>query len=226
MAAGESSNPVLWSDFDGTAVETVGLLNPRNWAKYPLDGVPGYEEFLEGVQEGEVDIGGIVSRRPNIFPRRFVTARSIADLGLQRFFPDADSVVLAGSEAAKGAFVALEALEGQRPVGIVDDKPHRVGTALIAAMRKIPLENGRRIAPVTLGAVNHDRTEEYMASFIEAMQAAHDDTGISVTESSEEHSFVLRAPERNFRLNVVGLPEYSTEAGQAFAERLFGHCYA
>lgn len=224
MAAGESPSPVLWSDFDGTAVEIAGF--PRSWSKYPLDGVPGYGEFLEGVQEGGVDIAGIVSRRPNIFLRRLATVHSIAKLDLQRFFHDADNIVLAGSEAAKGAFVALEALGGQRPVGIIDDKPHRVGAELIRAMRKIPLENGRRIAPVTLGAVNHDRTEDYMTSFIERMQDEQGKTGISVTESSEEHAFVLRAPDRSFRLNVVGLPEYSAEAGQAFAERLFGHCYA
>jgi hypothetical protein len=220
MAVGEQSGAKLLSDFDGTAVELVGKLNPRNWLKYPLAGIPGYREFLEGVQEGGVDVDRVVSRRPNIPPRRLVTARSIADLGLQRFFPDSDSMVLAWSETGKASFVVEEAQKG-RPVGMIDDKPHRVGPALLSAMREVPLESGwRRISPITLGVVNHERSEEYMMDFIEGVQEQYDEIGISVTERVNDHSFALRPADYRFRLNVVGLPEYSAQAGEAFAQRL------
>lgn len=220
MAAGEAPNPVLWSDFDGTAVETVGLLNPRNWIKYPLEGVPGYAEFLEGVQEGGVAIGGIVSRRPDILPRRYVTDRSIAELDLEGFFPTADQRVLTGDEARKGIFVVEEAQKG-RPVGMVDDKPHHIGPSLLAALIETPLDVST--PTITLGVVNHGRSEEYMMRFVEAERERRGEKRVSVTEKVNDHTFALRAPDYRFRLDVVRLPSYSGPAGEAFAERLFQH---
>lgn len=220
MAGGEVLPPVLWSDFDGTAVETVSKLNPRNWAKYPLDGIPGYEEFLEGAQGAGVEIGGIVSRRPDILPRRFVTSRSIANLGLQRFFPDLHHRVLTGDEARKGIFVVGEA-QKNRPIGIIDDKPHHVGPALLAAMIETPLDVP--ISPVILGVVNHDQSEEHMMRFIEDADNRRGEAQLHVTERLNDHSFALRAWDFRFCLDVVRLPHYGDSAGEAFAERLLSH---
>jgi hypothetical protein len=217
MAAGETPGPVLWSDFDGTAVETVGMLNPRNWAKYPLDGVPGYAEFLEGVQEGGVAIGGLVSRRPDILPRRLVTGWSIAEAGLEGFFPTEDQRVLTGDEARKGIFVVGEAQKGQ-PVGMIDDKPHHIGPSLLAALIETP--HDVQTPTITLGVVNHDRSEEYMMRFIEATRERRGEGRVSVTERVNDHTFALRASDYRFRLGVVRLPYYSGPAGEAFAEQL------
>lgn len=219
MSALESPNSVLWSDFDGTAVETLGPLNPRNWLKYPLEGISGYDDFLEGAQETGVELGGIVSRRPDILPRRFVTARSIADLGLEHFFPAADQRVLTGDEARKGSFVVEEARKG-RPVGFIDDKPHRAGPAILAALIETPLDV--ETPTITLGVVNHARSEEYMMRFIESARGHYEETGVSVTEKVNDHSFALRGREYRFRLDVVRLPYYSAAAGEAFARRLLG----
>lgn len=217
--AGETSNPVLLSDFDGTAVETAGPLDPRNWLKYPLPGVSGYADFLEGVQDEGVEIGGIVSRRPDIWPRRLVTARSISKLGLEQFFPGDEQVALTGDEAPKGALVVAEAQKG-RPVGMIDDKPHSIGPSLIAALRETPLDT--EIPEITLGVVNHGRSEEYMMRFIKSMRGRYSQTGVSVTERVNDHSFALRGADYRFQLNVFRLPNYSHESGQAFAQRLLG----
>ena len=111
----------LWSDFDGTAVGLKGKTDPRNWTKYPLPLKQGYANFLNGVHTSGVDIAGIVSRRPDIWPRRFVTHRSIAKLGLENYFNDTN-VILAGSEFLKAQHVVARASNKQ--VGIIDDKPH------------------------------------------------------------------------------------------------------
>jgi hypothetical protein len=128
----EFATPELWSDFDGTAVELAKKHQPRNWRKYPLQMIDGYDEFLEGVSDGGIKLSGIVSRRPNIKQRRRVTMRSIEENGLDRFFPE-ENVVLTGSEQSKAEFILKQAECGV--VVLADDKPHKIGSEILKILQ-------------------------------------------------------------------------------------------
>lgn len=145
----EIARPRLLSDFDGTALETVPKTNPRNWTKYPLAMVNGYLHFLGGVQSAGVEVASIVSRRPNILPRKLATMRSVGKLGMREFFQDDKQIVLAGSEKKKAQVVAREA--DSATVGFVDDKPNVFGIALINALNANKPEETFR--SIVLGAV-------------------------------------------------------------------------
>ncbi len=217
MADPEQAGGVLHSDFDGTAVKLRRLFDPRNWSKYPLEGIEHYGSFLLGAQLEGVRIGSVVSRRPDIWPRRWATARSIADLGLSDTFSEPGQMVLAGSEAAKGAFVVERAQEGM-PIGFVDDRPHRIGPSLLAALTATPEQTP--LAPITLGVANHGRSGEYMMRFIDEARGAPDETGISVVERIADHAFTLHDRDERFRLDVVQLAPYSLDTGGRFAEQI------
>lgn len=202
--------PRLWSDFDGTGVELVPKTNPRNWSKYPLRAIDGYVDFLRGVRDGGVEIAGVVSRRPAI--RKWVTARSIAKLGMDEVFPGAQPFVLAGSEDRKADFVANQSRFGK--VGMIDDKPHKFGASLL---RSLDASDGRPDGgrqTVIVGAVDHDKTGDYVDRFLEM---AHNEFGI-VPIKGEAGSHIV--PSGNFIVHIVTIEPYSFEAGQAFAETL------
>lgn len=164
--------PVLWSDFDGTAVEVVRKTNPRNWSKYPLEMVEGYHDFLNGFTYHGGRIGGVVSRRPDIAIRRAATRRSIADHGLQRYFDDSSQIVHTGSEIIKAAHVLNEATKA--PVGLIDDKPHRVGSSIVSLLSA---EGGHNLdSPIILGAVHNDRQDEYVDKFLTFSESVPDVT--------------------------------------------------
>jgi hypothetical protein len=218
----EVVRPSLWSDFDGTAVKVLSKADPRNWAKYPIPKIDGYFNFLYGVRSMGVDVAGIVSRRPDILPRRIVTARSIAKLGLREFFKSPEQIVLTGSEAKKGAFVAEKSKA--TTVGLIDDKPHRVGPEILNKLleeepdERQPLsEQARRVA---LGVVSHPKSTEYTERFIDGVREQTDETGIKVVERSNDHVFFLHGPNYGFELSVVQLEPYSMYAGDVFATHL------
>src|SRR5690606_11352284 len=120
--------PELWCDFDGTLVTTRSKIDPRNWTKYPMDGVPEAAYFLGGVLGEGVDVAGIVSRRSAHF-RSSVTRWALRDTGLDRYFTDPGNIVLAGSEENKGRFLVKRSRE--RTVGMLEDKPHHLGRVIL-----------------------------------------------------------------------------------------------
>ncbi len=113
-------NAQVWSDFDGTAVTLARRISVHNALKYPLRLMPGYLDFLEGLRLGGAEIAGVISRRPDIRPRRFVTARSVARLGMVTYFPETKNLVLAGSERAKANHLLNQ--DNDKPLGLIDDK--------------------------------------------------------------------------------------------------------
>lgn len=216
----EQPRPRLWSDFDGTAVEIVGKVNPRNWSKYPLAGMPGYVDFLRGVRNSGVDVAGVVSRRPNILPRRFVTARSVAQLGLGEFF-EPSQLVCAGSEAAKGQFVVEQSAEAR--VAIVDDKPHRAGQAVVnALLEKFPVltdDTDPTTRPqITVGVVAHPKSAEYMSRFIDELD--QNDNLDQVVRMDSHGMQGVQVSDPNFELTVLQLEPYSIATGHQFAAHL------
>lgn len=213
--------PRLWSDFDGTAVALARKTDPRNWSKYPLRGLAGYVEFLKGVQSTGVEIAGVVSRRPDIFPRRLATNRSIAKLGLSKFFNRPEQVVHQGSEEAKGRFV----LEQSRisTIGMLEDKPHKLGAVLLGALTEPVRHLDVPRHPILLGVVSHDRSQEYIERLVEQVEAKITG-GLHVTESS---CGIGRAISTSFRLeteflnlHVTPLQPYSEQAGEAFGQAI------
>ena len=214
-----STRPILHTDFDGTAVEiATGIANAR---KYPLVGIPGFRSFIEGVSETGVQIGQIVSRRPDDFfgQRRRVTERSVEDMGMADFFGHPSSIYLAGkftiseiwkkeSERLKAGYVASFARD--RVVGMIDDKPHKVGTELISSLEDLDV-NPRT---VLLGVVKHAKSIEYMTRLWQSAE----DRRHRVEELTGGLGF--RISNQSFELDVFQLPEYSFEAGQAFGSML------
>lgn len=214
MLALHSSNSVkyyeymseLWSDFDGTAVGIKGKTDPRNWAKYPLPILPGYTNFLDGVRSSGVDIAGVVSRRPDIYPRRYVTQRSITRLGLQGYFGDGE-VILAGSERQKAQHVVDRV--GEARVGLIDDKPHRVGVELVHALSETAITGS-----LTLGVVKHDKSIGYVQRLREVVDGID---GVEV-DTALDGRFDIAVGDATLR--VVEMMPYSVEAGQHFAEKI------
>jgi hypothetical protein len=203
--------PQLWSDFDGTAVEGLRYYNPRNWTKYPLAGMPGYADFLRGVQSRGVEIGGVISRRPNIAPRRWATASTVAKLGLNEFF-NPYQIVLAGSEYDKGLFIAKESHKS--PVGVLEDKPHRLARVFFEALRA-SRQDTFSSHPITLGVVAHSRTEEYIERMRETMLKST--PGAEISDGTDAY-FAIEG--ENYSVRVVALSEYTEEAGSDFGRLL------
>jgi len=214
-----AQRPELWSDFDGTAVGTTRKIDPRNWTKYPLPALHGYVAFLRGVQSAGVDIGGVVSRRPDILVRRFVTTRSVSKLGLSEFFGDHRQLVHAGSEEAKGRFL----IERSRrtTVGMLEDKPHKLGSVLLSALSaatQLP-DSSRTLNPIIMGAVAHNRSQEYLERLLERVKT-QPDLNLQVSEIADAGShptptgFTLEAA--SVKLCVLALSPYTERSGERF----------
>lgn len=203
------------SDFDGTAVRKYPKRNLRSWSKYPLAGIPGYADFVAGVQETGISLDGVATVRKK-WLRRFVTERSVLKLGYgDIIFPG--SVRYAGNEEEKGRMIANETKRGV--VGMIDDKPHKIGKVLLAH-----LAEGETDAPIVLGVVEHKRTEKYLGKLL---QHARSEPGLRVFE---RQSFVPEGREGNTigftvdngqqSLHVVRLGAYQTSTGRAFGRTL------
>ncbi|HEY5668096.1 MAG TPA: hypothetical protein VIR03_02920 [Candidatus Saccharimonadales bacterium] len=213
------TSPELWSDLDGTAVVKLSKLNPRNWLKYPLGAIAGYEDFVRGVGKAGVRMGGIVSIRPDILPRRLVTRRSMRQHGYDQLFPRSDQVILAGSEAEKARHLIERSREA--PVCMIDDNPQHIGEALVTAMLAKP---GRY--PILLGAVDNPQNEHRYSRFsghVDWVNAwGPDKEKIRVERFMPEGMLgKLDMPGMHVgigaaALHFVQLPPYSAEAGQAF----------
>lgn len=203
--------PVLWSDFDGTAVEIARRTQPRNWSKYPLPMVQGYADFLQGASDGGVEIGGVVSRRPDIFVRRYATMRSVSRLGLQQFFPDKSQLVHAGTEQAKGAFVAHQA--ETRVVGMLEDRPHLLGAVLLGIFNEA-VSSKRPHYPIVMGVVARGALSQGYVKRLEGLVAETPDS-----ETTQTHTGFILQNEYTC-LEVESLQAYSHMAGVQFAQKL------
>ncbi len=212
-------SPEFWTDFDGTAVELVSKFDPRNWIKYPLPTMVGYTAFLRGVRRQDVVVGGVISRRPDIPIRRFVTRRSIVNLGLDAYL-NPDHIVLTGSEERKGRYIAERALH--RTVGLIDDKPHKVGPTILAGLSSGPGSPnfaGQQVR-VALGVVNHPKSKTYTEQFVEQVRDESAATGISVATRHRDGVINLHGPDHSFKLSIVQLAAYGETPGSNFAEYL------
>ena len=213
------TTPRLWSDFDGTAVALAKKTQPRNWSKYPLAGLEGYVDFLRGVSSTGVEVAGIVSRRPDIFVRRMATARSIATLGYGEFFTDTSKIVHAGSEQAKGGFIAEQSREAT--VGILEDKPHKLGAVPLGVLQGSDFPTLPH-HPVVLGVVAHPRSQEYIERLTEGTRSAvigsRGRLDIQQTGTGATASLSMRS--ESVSLDVVQLQPYSEQAGQEFGALL------
>lgn len=203
--------PRLWSDFDGTAVGLVKKSNPRNLSKYPLPAKAGYGDFMIGVASTGVEIAGVVSRRPNIFVRRFVTARSIAKLGYGEFLPE---VIHTGSEQAKGNFLLYQSRRGT--IGMIEDNPHKLGAVLVASVKQPErLKTPRH--PIVLGVVHHEKSQRYIDMLGNVAEAIGE---LSVQETGPMTAIGLTIRGEGLALDVVQLEPYGRYVGQAFGQRL------
>jgi hypothetical protein len=221
---GERSNPILISDFDGTLVHVAGNFFQKA-LKYPLNARIGAHRFLEGVAATDTEIGPIISRRPHL-GRSFVTRRTLMDTGLSRWFPEKEDVILAGSinpfrAGASEQFKAEAMIEHakRQAVGIIDDKPDKIGLEIIQLLRDA--EEG--VEPIVLGAVktpdSYDRVRNLMNLVVDSVPGVKQDylssdDGLGGIELSRIKGSV------SFMLAVVELPDMSFDAGVLFGNRL------
>jgi hypothetical protein len=204
--------PKLWSDFDGTAVKKYSARNPRNWSKYPLPGIDGYSDFLQGVKNTGVEFGGVVTIRKELV-RSGATNRSIKKLGYRSLIGP-DSVVYAGNETNKGKFVAEKSIE--TTVGMIDDKPHKLGKFILGALIDSVQQPETQHNPIVLGVVAHEKSLEYidrLAGYITELPS-----GIITLEEQTNTGFIVKAD--RFSLQVTPLQPYTEQAGEAFGQLL------
>ncbi len=211
--------PHLWSDFDGTAVEIARAryINPKNWAKMGLRVLPGYIDFLRGVQDAGVQIDGVVSRRPDVWPRRFATQFAINYQDLYPFFDPPARVVLTGSEERKASVLVNQAW--RHPIGVLEDKPHKIGPMLIEQMLKAADDAGPQPHPITIGVVEHEKTDKRIAELDEIARTMD---GISRVGFYDEGSTTYHATELGHipLVKVIALGPYDELAGVRFAEAI------
>lgn len=216
----------VWSDFDGTIIESIPTNNITSWMRRPMGGIAGYEDFLRGIQLAEVSVEGVISRRPDSDLWQYFTQRSMARQGLGGYFRDA-TVHLLASERAKAEWVIDRSRD--RVVGIIEDRPHRLGASLLGLLTSMPDDVVRR--PIVVGAVQHSGTDLFFEKFLGQAEylagAGHDiETTLNSFRAVDTNKVAISVEAENFRLDVVPLPKYSERAGivvgkylQAIAEQ-------
>jgi hypothetical protein len=195
--------PEVWSDMDGTMFVHRRMCHPYNWSKWPIKPLEGYADFIRGVHDSPAPIAGAISRRPRI--RRKVTELTIEALGLADLF-DKSNTILAGSENNKADFLVDRSRE--KPLGIVDDKPHKLGMAMVRSARHmvdVPHY------PIVLGVVAHDRALARMNQLAEEANAVE-------YARVREYAQCFRIEAVELDLRVMLLPEYSYDGGRGFGQ--------
>lgn len=225
MPKPESFPTALWSDFDGTAIKIARAryINPKNWLKTGLAGLPGYRDFLDGARDGGLEIAGVVSRRPDIAIRRYTTQLAINYQDLHPYFDPPAQVVLTGNEEAKAMHLVNEACDN--PVAMIDDKPHKIGALLIdrlTSIHRLHVNDRDCVWPpldrVTLGGVANKHQAEDIEELLTAVKASPGIDQVPRPEISA-HDIVLReSTNSNPLLRVVALQPYSYKAGVQFAQ--------
>lgn len=212
--------PIVHFDFDGTLVRIAEeKYSWQNFTKQNLPPVDGAVEFLHGLISTRVDIGSIVSRRPDIWQRRRVTMESVVQAGLSEFFDSYETLSLEGlvlpwwvSETRKAKRVLHDA--EHRVTGMIEDKPHNLGLEMIRLMMK----QGEVFEPIVLGVVDHPESESRVSRLVDGVRK---EFGESVTVSEEDGSMqFVKHTGGSFALDVVLLEPFNFDSGQDFGNRL------
>lgn len=219
------TNPEAVFDFDGTLVHLAE--NPlQNMLKYPMYSQSNVHAFIRGIEQTGTKIGPIISRRPR-YGRTFVTNRAIADLGLSGWFGNDAGKILAGSisptrfrksEGLKAA--AIIARADERVVGVVEDKPQKLGKELLTELTYA----GRTLEPIVLGAVDCPDTTSRIDELVSYAQKL---SGVEVEELHATDGNVMDGFEisrlregAHFVMKVVALAPFSLESGKTFGIQL------
>lgn len=213
-SAPESPVPRAWFDLDGTIIQIVsGVKNMTKSSRMPL--IEGIGDFAQGVREGCVSIDGIVTRRRPLW-RTGVTRRTVNRYGLREMLGQDIQVKLMSDEPRKGAFLVARSLE--RPIGMVEDRPQKLGGVLLGALaaeRATPDTN----YSITIGVVPHDSAAERIEELSQAAMALR---GVEYAEN-DYGGFVVRGETFPNGLHVVALGGYTRQEGQIFAQTLYTH---
>lgn len=229
LAMVETLRPLIHFDFDGTIVQTAPKYSLRNFRKYPLVPMQGFQDFFSGlhVEDGEgnplIEIGRIISRRPNINQRRRVTSRSLLDCQLNGEFYDG-YVCLEGSEEDKAKRVIEDSatIDKEKPgrvVGMIEDKPHKLGLEIVQHV----LGNGEVHEPIVIGVVNHPEAGSRI-EILEKTVVAQFGGKITVDHENDGIQFISHE-NGSFSLDVIQLGDYSEIAGSSFANRLLDYTF-
>ena len=220
----ESPRGIVYSDFDGTAVQLPQDLTER-MTKHGLEPQPGFKAFLAGMADSGVDFGGFISKRP-AWLRKRATQKSITnELGmdpLTRRTLAGEGIQWWKHEGQK-ARVLLDKVHGSgnKRVGFIDDKPHRIGHELMMLMIDELHGHPETAQPVhiTLGVVASERALEYMERFA----LVHDHSReVADVDGRFRTTGVVRLPGRESTLSIVGLQPYTFAEGQWFAQEILG----
>jgi hypothetical protein len=199
----------LWSDFDGTAVEHFGLLDSRNWLKSDLPLMPGYLDFLRAVRAEGVEIGGIITRRAELF-RGSATMKSIVEHGLGEFFGEEGQVHHVGSEKRKAQFI--EHMSRGATIGWLEDKPHKAGKILVPQLQISARDRGP-YRNIVLGVAPHPHARNRMARLANDIEGFRPEIIIKKRTDGS-----LNVAGWAFGLRVVPIDSYSGETGREFAQ--------
>jgi hypothetical protein len=199
----------LWCDLDGTAVVLRSKWHPANWSKWPSPVMSGYLDFLEGVASEGVEIAGIVSRRPDIMVRRWVTWITVhgPNHWLGNYFDMKTNVILAGSSKRKAEFVLRRAQTAK--VALIEDKPHKVGMDLVRLMATAEFIGSE----VTLGVVNTGDQDTYTSYLIDGVQMIPGTNVFAPVDGSIDIQTGSGS-----QLHIAMLEPYSFDAGVKFAQ--------
>lgn len=180
----ERATPEVLFDLDGTLIHLAERpYGVQNALKYPMYAKPEAHRFIQGIASTGTDIGPIISRRPR-FGRTMLTRRTMRDTGLSRWFSAKSDIQLAGSiHPAK--FKQSEELKAQRVlehskrrvVGMVEDKPDKLGRLLLNGLVKRRATN----EPLIIGVAPSDRAPARTDQLIDFAMT----NGWSVSEHAE-----------------------------------------
>lgn len=197
----KSQRPKLWSDFDGTAVVGAPALSPRNIVKYPLSVMPGYVDFLKSIQKQGLDVGGVVTRRPNLWARRAATGRTMRSHGLGLIF--GSSVVHAGSERAKARFVVEQSRS--RTIVMLEDRPQYLGFELVQILGQ-SAETDRQSSwhPIVLGIAPNKHSDKRIQRLVDRL---HKQDSSVLIKRVDKRTIVISAGPST--LHIMRLRDYS-----------------
>lgn len=221
----ERATPEVLFDFDGSLVHLAKRsVSLQNALKYPMYARIESDRFIKGLASTGVEVGPIVSRRPRI-GRKFVTRKALSDTGLLRWFPDRDDVVLAGS-VHPGRFRQSEERKAEivlahnesRVVGMIDDKPDKLGKLLLDGL----LENDQTNEPLILGVVPTPHSERRTSALLTYAETH----GWGITEQQQNQDemtgYELQYGHSGIQLlvKVVQLDPFNYERGADFGRQL------
>lgn len=214
--------PVL-VDWDGTAVEKLDWKRHpiRNSRKDPLAPLEGFADFLTGVGwTGSAEVAGIVSRRRSWQQRQRVTARSIADAGVEQFFTP-DNTFLLDDEKRKGRFIGQQALQGR--IGFIEDQPHKLVPEIISGfVVDSSFADDKPRIDIVMGVVNHPQMSYRIQALHAVLQEPKASLAVRDVERTQEGGLEISGTSLagNFGILVVPLEPYSFDTGLAFASTL------